>query len=189
MYPKSCDEPVLVYCIMEQNKKWTVIQRRVNGSVDFYRTWKDYKMGFGSPYGEYWLGNELIHSISTDGHHELSIYMATSTKQQTVNYSTFSVGNEKSKYLLTVTGFSGSKGDNMGRCATHPVAGSANGQKFSTKDQDNDRNSGQCTESYKGGWWYNNCECADFNRIYSSGMHWLGWTSIKKSIMMIRRKQ
>jgi hypothetical protein len=36
--------------------------------------------------------------------------MATSTKHQTVNYSTFSVGNEKSKYLLTVTGFSGSKG-------------------------------------------------------------------------------
>jgi hypothetical protein len=37
-----------------------VIQRRVNGSVDFYRTWKDYKMGFGSPYGEYWLGNTVI---------------------------------------------------------------------------------------------------------------------------------
>ena len=37
--------------------------------------------------------------------------MAASTKHQTVNYSTFSVGNEKSKYLLTVTGFSGSKGN------------------------------------------------------------------------------
>ena len=36
--------------------------------------------------------------------------MATSTKHQTANYSTFSVGNEKSKYLLTVTGFSGGKG-------------------------------------------------------------------------------
>jgi hypothetical protein len=36
--------------------------------------------------------------------------MATSAAHQTANYSTFSVGNEKSKYLLTVTGFSGSKG-------------------------------------------------------------------------------
>jgi hypothetical protein len=55
-------------------------------------------------------GNELIHLISTDGHHELSIYMATSAAHHTANYSTFSVGNEKSKYLLTVTGFSGGKG-------------------------------------------------------------------------------
>ena len=37
-----------------------VIQRRLNGSVDFNRIWKDYKMGFGSPYGEYWLGNTII---------------------------------------------------------------------------------------------------------------------------------
>jgi hypothetical protein len=29
IYPKSCDEPVLVYCIMEQNKKWTV-------SIDYF---------------------------------------------------------------------------------------------------------------------------------------------------------
>ena len=36
--------------------------------------------------------------------------MATSTKHQTANYSTFSVGNEKSKYLLAVTGFSGGRG-------------------------------------------------------------------------------
>jgi hypothetical protein len=36
--------------------------------------------------------------------------MATSAAHQTANYSTFNVGNEKSKYLLRVTGFSGSKG-------------------------------------------------------------------------------
>jgi hypothetical protein len=36
--------------------------------------------------------------------------MATSAAHHTANYSTFSVGNEKSKYLLTVTGFNGSKG-------------------------------------------------------------------------------
>ena len=29
IYPDSCDEPVLVYCIMEQNKKWTV-------SIDYF---------------------------------------------------------------------------------------------------------------------------------------------------------
>ena len=29
IYPKSCDEPVLAYCIIEQNKKWTV-------SIDYF---------------------------------------------------------------------------------------------------------------------------------------------------------
>lgn len=36
-----------------------VIQKRFNGLVDFDRTWEDYKRGFGSVSGEYWLGEYL----------------------------------------------------------------------------------------------------------------------------------
>ena len=76
----------------------------------------------------------------------------------------------------------------MDRCVAS--AGSANELKFSTKDQDNDGNSGHCADAHKGGWWYNHCYCADFNKLYSTGMYWHTWsTSIKKSIMMIRRTQ
>lgn len=43
---------------------WTLIQRRKSGLVSFYRDWKQYKQGFGSIRGDFWLGNEHIHRLS-----------------------------------------------------------------------------------------------------------------------------
>ena len=38
------------YCDMT-NGGWTIIQRRMDNSVDFYRGWADYRAGFGNMNG------------------------------------------------------------------------------------------------------------------------------------------
>ena len=36
-----------------------IIQRRLDGSVNFLRPWNDYKAGFGSPDSEFWIGENV----------------------------------------------------------------------------------------------------------------------------------
>ena len=75
---------------------WTVFQRRLDGSVDFYRGWQHYKQGFGSLSGEYWLGLDIIHRMTNTSQNKLRIDMEdTSGNSRYAHYDLFTISNEK----------------------------------------------------------------------------------------------
>ena len=87
---------------------WTVFQRRLDGSVDFYRGWQDYKHGFGDLKGEFWLGLDKIHRLTRVTKNVLRIDMGDSSgNTRYAQYSSFAVSSEKSKYQLSLGAYSG----------------------------------------------------------------------------------
>ena len=141
---------------------WTVFQRRVNGSVDFYRNWTDYEEGFGYLDHEFWLGLSKIHRLTKDAPCTLRVDLGDAQGNRAyANYSTFSIGDSSTEYTLTVAGYSGTAGDSM-----TSIRIDLNGAKFSTKDNDNDNNSGNCATRWQGAWWYNSCTYSNLNMVY-----------------------
>ena len=79
-----------------------MFQRRLDGSVDFYRGWTDYKNGFGNLYGEFWLGLDKIHRLTTTIKNKIRVHlMDTKGKTAYAEYNMFAVSSEKNKYKLT----------------------------------------------------------------------------------------
>ena len=93
---------------------WTVFQRRVDGSVNFYRGWTEYKFGFGNLGGEFWLGNDNLHRIAAAGSMTLRVDLEDFDGNVTfAEYSTFKVANGSGKYRLLIEGYNGTAGDSM----------------------------------------------------------------------------
>ncbi|XP_067296622.1 microfibril-associated glycoprotein 4-like [Pseudorasbora parva] len=176
------DVPLWVYCHMvsdgkdEDNGGWTVIQRRMDGSVDFYRGWEEYKRGFGATEGEYWLGLENMHQLIRNRKYMLRVDLEDFTgRKGFAQYSTFSVGPETDGYKLQVSGFKdGAAGDSL---SIH------NGMKFSTFDKDQDTYDGNCAKMWSGAFWYLGCYYTNPNGLYlgqgntryAVGIVWSSW--------------
>ncbi|KAB5586976.1 hypothetical protein PHYPO_G00007660 [Pangasianodon hypophthalmus] len=173
IYPEGKDgEAVWVYCDMETDGGgWTVFQRRVDGSTDFFREWKDYSKGFGEMSAEFWLGNDILHALTSMEPMSLRIDLRLGNDTAYAHYSNFSVGSEVNYYTIEVSGYSGTAGDSM---RYH------NGCPFSTKDKGPSTNSVHCAKNYMGGWWYKNCYKANLNGVYAifmkdQGVVWIDW--------------
>ena len=161
----GCGKPFNVFCDMK-NGGWTVFQSRMDGSVDFYRNWADYVAGFGQLKGEHWLGLEKLVCLTTRRPRtELRVDLGDyKGNYKYAQYSFFSVGNSGTNYRLNIAGYTGTAGNSLAN---------NNGMQFTTKDRDNDQNSGgNCASSIyrQGAWWYKSCTDSNLNGLYRSGL-------------------
>ena len=108
-------KPIQVLCDMTTvGGGWTVFQRRLNGSVDFFLGWESYKKGFGNLGGEFWLGNDKLHRLTAAGDTKLRVDLEDFDGNITyAEYTTFKVADEGDKYRLLIGGYSGTAGDSL----------------------------------------------------------------------------
>ncbi|ALC39836.1 maker532 [Drosophila busckii] len=84
---------------------WTVIQRKVDGSVNFTRTWDEYKNGFGDLRANFWLGLEKLHLMTKFRPHELYIQLEDfKNETRYARYTNFTIGSEAQYYELISSG-------------------------------------------------------------------------------------
>uniref|UniRef100_G3RJA3 Angiopoietin like 6 n=1 Tax=Gorilla gorilla gorilla TaxID=9595 RepID=G3RJA3_GORGO len=184
---------VSVWCEQQlEGGGWTVIQRRQDGSVNFFTTWQHYKAGFGRPDGEYWLGLEHVYQLTSRGDHELLVLLEDwGGRGACAHYDGFSLEPESDHYRLRLGQYHGDAGDSL---SWH------NDKPFSTVDRDRDSYSGNCALYQRGGWWYHACAHSNLNGVwhhgghyrsrYQDGVYWAefrgGAYSLRKAAMLIR---
>ena len=193
--PFQDNRNISTYCDQEtEDGGWTIILNRDASQVheEFQRSYTDYEHGFGDRNGEFWLGLQTIHQLTTFPCTELRIDMEKYDGTHYVaKYSTFTVGSQADGYVLNVQGFSSTPSF----VDEFDIRG--NGMKFTTKDKDQDRNlEKNCATTFGGGWWYEFCHrvklTGQHNETRAKGIHWLSITtynvSFKRASMKLRRK-
>lgn len=180
-----------VYCDQKTaGGGWTVFQKRLDGSVDFYRGWKEYNNGFGNQNGEFWLGLDKIHRLTISNRYKLRVDLEDTERDiRYAEYDLFAVASESTGYQLILGSYSGTAGNSLTR---------HRGKAFSTPDRDNDRYwPHNCASLYKGAWWFDDCLDSNLNgpyhgkhQFYSEGIYWYHWQgkdfSAKRTEMKIK---
>lgn len=191
------DAVATVYCDQDTDGGgWTVFQRRRKGPAreDFYRTWLEYKLGFGHmDGGEFWLGLDLLHHLTSTELQELRVDLEDHEGgARWAKYGFFHVGDAAARYRLNVGRYKGNAGDGL-------APPSHSGQVFSTHDRDNDSINRNCAITYRGAWWYGSpCHTSNLNgyqyeghhESFADGINWHPWRgynySLQSTTMMIR---
>ncbi|KAM5325082.1 tenascin-X isoform 3-T3 [Glossophaga mutica] len=179
------ERPLNVFCDMETDGGgWLVFQRRMDGHTDFWRDWEDYARGFGNISGEFWLGNEALHSLTRTGDYSMRVDLRAGDEAVFAQYDSFRVDSASEYYRLHLEGYHGTAGDSM---SYH------SGSVFSARDRDPNNLLISCAVSYRGAWWYRNCHYANLNGLYGStvdhqGVSWYHWKGFEFSVPFTEMK-
>ncbi|XP_075706085.1 angiopoietin-related protein 5 isoform X5 [Rhinoderma darwinii] len=206
--PEGTHSSFEAFCDMDyRGGGWTVLQKRIDGTIDFQRTWLDYMEGFGELSGEFWLGLRKTFCILNQKNTSFMLNIALEAEDGSSAYATYDnfwIEDEKTAFILHVGRYFGTAGDAI---RGNRKEESQNAMPFSTYDVDNDNCYPSCSfndtkvtscSQHKGrsGWWFSQCGLANLNAVHRvtrgvdiSGIHWDTWkennTTIKiKSVSM-----
>jgi len=186
---KGSNSGVQVWCDMTGGG-WTVFQRRMDGSENFYRNWADYVAGFGNAAREFWIGLDSLSAITGNKRYKLNVNLEDfSVNTRWAEYTNFVVGSASTKYeLISIGAYTGTAGDSL---FYHE------GRKFTTLDEDNDEyDSGNCAVMHLGAWWYRSCHWSNLNGDYNNtmvtidgrGIVWYTWLGDRYSLRQTEMK-
>ncbi|XP_013400372.1 microfibril-associated glycoprotein 4 [Lingula anatina] len=177
LQPEDSQYGFVAYC----DSGWTVLQRRFEGKVDFYRDYGDYLAGFGNVSGEYWIGLEAMHMLTAARPMKLRVEaQASFGKWYYAEYDNFKIEDEANHFRISV----GTLSDTNYKDGLEPY----DGLEFSTLDKDYDSwYYGSCAGLYRGGWWFGNCG-GNINLPHGKGPGRMEWADVNvvKSLMKIR---
>ncbi|XP_071837430.1 uncharacterized protein [Apostichopus japonicus] len=104
--PDGYPEPFEAYCNNDLDAGgWTVLQRRRLDSVNFNRSWKDFRNGFGFLGSEFWIGNEKIAYLTNQKRYQLRMdFENVAGETYFVTYDDFRISDEWGKYYISSLG-------------------------------------------------------------------------------------
>ncbi|XP_052864094.1 fibrinogen-like protein A [Anopheles cruzii] len=188
----GASNPFMAYCQrdVKGGDSWLVIQHRFDGSISFYRNWKEYRDGFGNIEKQFWIGLERLYQLTSGRPHELMVELRDfKGNYKFALFAAFEIGSETEQYnLKTLGAYNGTAGD----CLSYHK-----NMKFSTYDRDNDIDDRNCAASFEGAWWYRDCYHSNLNGPYKNivdytSMNWYTFSNsdegLSFSSMMIRPK-
>ncbi|PIK59957.1 Fibrinogen-like protein A [Apostichopus japonicus] len=104
--PDGSPEPFEAYCNNDLDTGgWTVLQRRRSDSVNFNRSWTDFRNGFGFLGSEFWIGIEKIAVLTNQKRYQLRMdFENVAGETYYVTYDEFRISDEWGDYYLSSLG-------------------------------------------------------------------------------------